>query len=887
MYHPFWRNPYVLWTKSTLLVVQDTFEQEHIVSEQHESIEDDYFHAAIAPVLKISQLFGVFPLSNVMERLPEKLCFKATSLTCFISSIVIFGGYFVSVLSVKRFAAKGINIINIAEPFFFAINATSTALFWQLAKQWSALLIEWQSIEKTFLRNPFRRLPLKRKIRTIALVVLLLALVEHLLSIGNNVSNIRREAKICNWTITEPFKYFCLKTYTSAFSTISYNLPVAIYNEYIVLSMTFAWNFVDLFVVLVSIGLSIRFNQLNRYIADRIDQPKPTSEDYWERIRIHYVSLCELVEMLNRSVSRLVFVSYANDLYFICLQIMNASQEQPFLINKIYFTYSFIFLLLRAFLMFWYSAQVQDASHQPCKLALRVPNEEYCNELERVQMYSKRGVSLTGMGVFLVSRKILLTITGTIITYELVLLAYRRRSDEEQSAGSTDRECEPLQLTTLHILQTHIKATDKQLSFYCKPKEIPEATMKPLNSFNEAMRPVILTFQLMGTFPMSGLFQRDSLAIRFKWFSIQTVVSLVFVMVGLLMCYIEYERLEKVGVNARNIIGILFYIDTVIIMALMVNLARRWRSLATKWRYVDSIVPITGKSNTYLRVKIKWTAWMVILCALVEHMLSKTADVYNQYREAQFCHWDVRDFPRYFASRHYSFVFKHVNYNILILMCFEYANAALTMAWTCQDLMIILVSLGLITYFKHIHEKIRQFANGIMIANEQFWIEIRSQYVQLCDLVDTANNLLASLIISSCGTNLYLICFQLLNISRKEESLASAINHWYSLIYLISKTALVFYTASMVNEAALAPRSVCIMVPNIGWCLELDRFACQLRTARVALSGMGFFHLTKRTMMAMAGTVATYELVMLKFAENTEGIGDVAPCSALAFSKDV
>ncbi|XP_053691092.1 uncharacterized protein LOC128739622 [Sabethes cyaneus] len=882
MYHPFWRNPYVLWNKSALLVVREASEKEQIVGEQFEPIEDDYFHIAIAPVLKISQLFGVFPLSNVMERLPEKLAFKATSLACFISSAVIFGGYSVSLLSVKRLTVKGINVINVAEPFFFAINATSTVLFWQLAKTWSTLLTEWRRTEKTFLKNPFHRVPLKRRIRSLAVVILFLALVEHMLSVGNNVSNIYREAANCNWTITEPFKYFCFKTFSSAFSSIPYNLPVVIYNEYIVLSMTFVWNFVDLFVVLVSIGLSVRFRQLNHYISDRISQRKPTTEHCWERIRIHYVSLCELVETLNRSVSRLVFVSYANNLYFICFQIMNATHEQPLLINKIYFIYSFIFLLLRAFLMFWYSAQVQDASHQPFMLIRLVPNEEYCDELERVQMYSKRGTSLTGMGVFMVSRKILLTIAGTIITYELVLLAYRRRTDEEQTSGGTGHECE----LNYPAGNTHMKPTEEHLSLSCKSTKIREITMKPLDSFNVAMRPVILIFQLMGTFPMCGLLQRDTLALRFKWLSIQTAVSLVFVMTGLLMCYIEYERLERVGVNARNIIGILFYIDTVIIMMLMVNFARRWRSLAIKWRYVDSVVPVTGKSNTFMLLKIRWTAWIMILCALVEHTLSKGADVYNQYREAQFCHWDVHDFPRYFASRHYSFVFKHINYNILVLLFFEYANLALTMAWSCQDLMIVLVSLGLTSYFRNLYEKIYHFTSGIMIANEKFWIEIRSQYVQLCDLVDTANNLLASLIISSCGTNLYLICFQLLNISRKEESLASAINHWYALIYLILKTTLVFYAASMVNESALAPRSICTMVPNIGWCLELDRFAGQLRTTRVALSGMGFFHLTKQTMLAMAGTVVTYELVMLKFAENTEGIGDVAPCSALAFSKD-
>lgn len=59
------------------------------------------------------------------------------------------------------------------------------------------------------------------------------------------------------------------------------------------------------------------------------------------------------------------------------------------------------------------------------------------------------------------------------------------------------------------------------------------------------------------------------------------------------------------------------------------------------------------------------------LCLTVQHMSSKTADVYNQYHEAEYCGWEMKNFPYYFASRNYSFIFKHIPYNILILLIFE------------------------------------------------------------------------------------------------------------------------------------------------------------------------------------------------------------------------
>ncbi|XP_021707117.1 gustatory receptor for sugar taste 64a-like isoform X2 [Aedes aegypti] len=267
-------------------------------------------------------------------------------------------------------------------------------------------------------------------------------------------------------------------------------------------------------------------------------------------------------------------------------------------------------------------------------------------------------------------------------------------------------------------------------------------------------------------------------------------------------------------------------------------------------------------------------------------MSSKTADVYNQYHEAEYCGWEMKNFPYYFASRNYWFIFKHIPYNILILLIFEYAATVLTLSWSCHDLMIILTSLGITFYFRKIYEKILPFHSGVMIASEKFWMEIRSHYVILCELVKATNGSLSLIIIHSCGKNLYLMCYELINIARKDESILSSVHHWCSLINLTIQTTMVFYSASMMHEIAKSPLTVCNRIPNFGWCSELERYIGQLKSDRVAYTGMGFFHLTKRSILAMAGSVVTYELVMLKFAEDTEGVGDVVPCSNLAFSKD-
>ncbi|KAL1378565.1 hypothetical protein pipiens_003964 [Culex pipiens pipiens] len=409
-----------------------------------------------------------------------------------------------------------------------------------------------------------------------------------------------------------------------------------------------------------------------------------------------------------------------------------------------------------------------------------------------------------------------------------------------------------------------------------------------MDSLNNALRPVFVVFQLMGTFPVGGILQRSPIGLRFRWISVQFLFSLTLIVVGLVMSYIEFERLQRIGANAHNTVGTLFYVDTVLIMALLVNLARKWRPLALEWERVERefLPKEAGEAKRSLRKTVWFTSGIMIVCGLLDVLLSKTADVINQSHEAKFCNWEIKSFAHYFASRHYSFIFKHIPYNIPVLAFFEYYNAALSMAWTCQDFLIIAISMALSHRFRQIYAQIQPFSSGIVIAAEKFWSDIRAQHSLLGQLVRDSNRLLAPLIITSCGTNLYLLCFLLLNISKKQESLAFSVNLWFSLSYLILRTTLVFYHTAMVNETARAPLVICRRIPNIGWCLELERLVDQLRNERVSLSGMGFFHLTKRTMLAMAGTVVTYELVMLKFAKDTAGIGDVKPCSRLAFSKD-
>lgn len=139
-----------------------------------------------------------------------------------------------------------------------------------------------------------------------------------------------------------------------------------------------------------------------------------------------------------------------------------------------------------------------------------------------------------------------------------------------------------------------------------------------MDSLNNALRPVFVVYQLMGTFPVGGILQRSSVGLRFRWLSVQFLFSLTLIIVGLVMVYIEYERLERIGANANNTIGILFYVDTVLIMALLANLARKWRPLALEWERVDQefLAKETGEAKRSLRKAVWFTSGVMIVCGL-------------------------------------------------------------------------------------------------------------------------------------------------------------------------------------------------------------------------------------------------------------------------------
>lgn len=117
-------------------------------------------------------------------------------------------------------------------------------------------------------------------------------------------------------------------------------------------------------------------------------------------------------------------------------------------------------------------------------------------------------------------------------------------------------------------------------------------------------------------------------------------------------------------------------------------------------------------------------------------------------------------------------------------------------------------------------------------------------------------------------------------------SAVQTVYFWFSLVFLIGRTLAVSLYAAQIHEESKKPIKMLRAIPRKVWSKEAHRFADEVVTDTVALSGMRFFFITRKLLLAVSltkrysicsefhwiwilfkvtGTIATYELVIIQF----------------------
>ncbi|XP_020716145.1 gustatory receptor 5a for trehalose-like isoform X2 [Ceratitis capitata] len=152
---------------------------------------------------------------------------------------------------------------------------------------------------------------------------------------------------------------------------------------------------------------------------------KVMPESYWTRTRLQYRLICELIEQVDASISGLTMLSFANNLYFVCIQLLKSMNTMPSVAHFVYFYASLSFLLGRTLAVSLYLSEVNDRSRKPLRIIKLIPKEGYHPEVDRLcHEIGMDTIALTGLQYFNVTRGLVLTVAGTIVTYELVLIQF-------------------------------------------------------------------------------------------------------------------------------------------------------------------------------------------------------------------------------------------------------------------------------------------------------------------------------------------------------------------------------------------------------------------------------------------------------------------------------
>lgn len=162
--------------------------------------------------------------------------------------------------------------------------------------------------------------------------------VEHLLSL----ISIIHYSNFCPIT-DDPIENFFRLANEQIFKVFSYSYWWGWYGKLTNFISTFIWNYMDVFVMIISIGLAAKFEQLNEnlmqyknkvgiksqcwsieshYLGFSIFQQM--SPVFWSERRILYRNLCRLCEEIDNAISMITMISFSNNLYFICVQLLRS-----------------------------------------------------------------------------------------------------------------------------------------------------------------------------------------------------------------------------------------------------------------------------------------------------------------------------------------------------------------------------------------------------------------------------------------------------------------------------------------------------------------------------------------------------------------------------------
>ncbi|XP_070501290.1 gustatory receptor for sugar taste 64b-like [Chironomus tepperi] len=392
-------------------------------TKKHES-----FHQAVGPALLLGQIFGMLPVDGVLGKSEKDLNFRWKSPKTIYSILFLFFGTIESCMGTRRLLRLGFNI-HFAESFLFFITAMIRAyMLFFLGRKWKFIMMRWQNCEDVFLREPYntKGWSLSRRIRIVFAIAVILVLAEHIIFLSKGIENNKIQLRECT-PISTDFWHNFLWIYRPH---LAYNFPYSPYElplyEWVNLLQAFAWNFSDIIVLLLSIGIKFRFDQFNNHFEAVSKDEKLMTTENFRNMRIHYYQLVDLVYFIDSKISFLILLSLAHNMLVLIIKIFSALNPNRYsLLDDLYFWFYIFFLALRIFSTLLSCSKIHDAASDTVNYIRMIPSTHWTIDLKRLSdtiIVEAPTLTFSGQKFFYITKTMMLALMGAIVTFELVLL---------------------------------------------------------------------------------------------------------------------------------------------------------------------------------------------------------------------------------------------------------------------------------------------------------------------------------------------------------------------------------------------------------------------------------------------------------------------------------
>ncbi|CAO1392085.1 unnamed protein product [Diamesa hyperborea] len=391
----------------------------------HKSETVKSFYEAIGPVVLLGQPFGLLPVSGFLHKNSSRLRFNIYS-PISIYSLVLQIIYVLELGLLFKFMSNfGFQFHMIGQAIFTSVCTFGGVYFFYLATKWKQLMIRWEENEKLFLVPPYAsklKTNFSRKILILSIVITTLSICDHFIHLKSAIEKVDADIGSCNETLRDFWKILYVDERKVFLSTIPYYSWEIPFFEWYEITKTMCWTYSEIFVSCVSITLAMRFDQL----TNRLKQfrHRYVSDNFWHEIRCHYNVLCDLVIQADEIISPFILVYCFSNMFFICQKLFIQFEKKRAKWERYYSYYSSVFLIARTVSMLYFGASVNEKSNEAKFVMRDVPTKSFSGVDYRrlLDVIHSNSVALSGSKFFYVTKGMILTLAGTILTYELVLL---------------------------------------------------------------------------------------------------------------------------------------------------------------------------------------------------------------------------------------------------------------------------------------------------------------------------------------------------------------------------------------------------------------------------------------------------------------------------------